>query len=146
MSAEDGTERIISGTPEEDDISLDTTLRPKRLAEFLGQEKVKENLRIAVAAAQGRDEPLDHILLYGPPGLGKTTLANIIASEMRVNIRTTSGPAVERPGDVAAIITSLKEDDVLFIDEIHRLNRTVEEKLYPTMEDFVLDIILGKGP
>jgi Holliday junction DNA helicase RuvB len=146
MSAEDGTERIISGTPEEDDISLDTTLRPKRLAEFLGQEKVKENLRIAVAAAQGRDEPLDHILLYGPPGLGKTTLANIIASEMRVSIRTTSGPAVERPGDVAAIITSLKEDDILFIDEIHRLNRTVEEKLYPTMEDFVLDIILGKGP
>jgi len=146
MSAEDGTERIISGTPEEDDISLDTTLRPKRLAEFLGHEKVKENLRIAVAPAQGRDEPLDHILLYGPPGLGKTTLANIIASEMRVNIRTTSGPAVERPGDVAAIITSLKEDDVLFIDEIHRLNRTVEEKLYPTMEDFVLDIILGKGP
>ena len=146
MFTEDGTERVISGTPEEDDISLDTTLRPKRLAEFLGQEKVKENLKIAVAAAQGRDEPLDHILLYGPPGLGKTTLANIIASEMRVNIRTTSGPAVERPGDVAAIITSLKEDDILFIDEIHRLNRTVEEKLYPTMEDFVLDIILGKGP
>ena len=138
--------RIVSGKPKEEDVSLDTTLRPKRLAEFLGQEKVKGNLKIAIAAAQGRGEPLDHILLYGPPGLGKTTLANIIAAEMRVNIRTTSGPAVERTGDIAAIITSLKEDDILFIDEIHRLNRAVEEKLYPTMEDFVLDIILGKGP
>ena len=146
MSSEDSTERIVSGKPKEEDVSLETTLRPKRLAEFLGQEKVKDNLKIAIAAAQGRGEPLDHILLYGPPGLGKTTLANIIAAEMRVNIRTTSGPAVERTGDIAAIITSLKEDDVLFIDEIHRLNRVVEEKLYPTMEDFVLDIILGKGP
>lgn len=139
-------ERIVSGKPKEEDVPLEATLRPKRLAEFLGQEKVKDNLKIAIAAAQGRGEPLDHILLYGPPGLGKTTLANIIAAEMRVNIRTTSGPAVERPGDIAAILTSLKEDDVLFIDEIHRLSRVVEEKLYPAMEDFVLDIILGKGP
>ena len=146
MSSQDGTERVVSGKPKEEDVSLDTTLRPKRITDFLGQEKVKDNLKIAIAAAQGRGEPLDHILLYGPPGLGKTTLANIIAAEMRVNIRTTSGPAVERTGDIAAIITSLKENDVLFIDEIHRLNRTVEEKLYPTMEDFVLDLILGKGP
>jgi Holliday junction DNA helicase RuvB len=146
MSLEDGMERVVSGEPKEEDVSLETTLRPKRLTEFLGQEKVKDNLKSAIAAAQGRSEPLDHILLYGPPGLGKTTLANIIAAEMRVNIRTTSGPAVERTGDIAAIITSLKEDDVLFIDEIHRLNRAVEEKLYPTMEDFVLDLILGKGP
>jgi len=139
-------ERIVSGKPKEEDIPLDTTLRPKRLAEYLGQEKVKDNLKIAIAAAQGRGEPLDHVLLYGPPGLGKTTMANIIAAEMRVSIRTTSGPAVERPGDIAAILTSLKDDDVLFIDEIHRLNRVVEEKLYPAMEDFVFDIILGKGP
>jgi Holliday junction DNA helicase RuvB len=146
MSSQDRTERVVSGKPREEDVPLDTTLRPKRLTDFLGQEKVKDNLKIAIAAAQGRGEPLDHILLYGPPGLGKTTLANIIAAEMRVNIRTTSGPAVERTGDIAAIITSLKENDVLFIDEIHRLNRAVEEKLYPTMEDFVLDLILGKGP
>jgi len=146
MSSQDSTERVVSGKPREEDVSLDTTLRPKRITDFLGQEKVKDNLKIAIAAAQGRGEPLDHILLYGPPGLGKTTLANIIAAEMRVNIRTTSGPAVERTGDIAAIITSLKENDVLFIDEIHRLNRAVEEKLYPTMEDFVLDLILGKGP
>ena len=138
--------RIVSGKPKEEDIPLDTTLRPKRLTEFLGQEKIKDNLKIAVAAAQGRGEPLDHILLYGPPGLGKTTLANIIAAEMRVSIRTTSGPAIERPGDIAAIVTSLKEHDILFIDEIHRLNRVIEEKLYPAMEDFALDIILGKGP
>jgi len=138
--------RIVSGKPKEEDIPLDTTLHPKRLTEFLGQEKIKDNLKIAVAAAQGRGEPLDHVLLYGPPGLGKTTLANIIAAEMRVNIRTTSGPAIERPGDIAAIVTSLKEHDILFIDEIHRLNRVIEEKLYPAMEDFALDIILGKGP
>jgi len=139
-------ERIVSGKPKEEDIPLDTTLRPRRLVEYLGQEKVKDNLKIAIAAAKGRGEPLDHILLYGPPGLGKTTLAHIIAAEMGVNIRTTSGPAVERPGDIAAILTSLKEADVLFIDEIHRLNRVVEEVLYLAMEEFALDIIIGKGP
>lgn len=146
MPSADDVERIVSGKPKEEDAPLDTTLRPKRLSEFLGQEKVKDNLKIAIDAAQGRGESLDHVLLYGPPGLGKTTLANIIASEMRVNVRTTSGPAIERPGDIASILTGLKESDVLFIDEIHRLQRAVEEKLYPAMEDFVLDIILGKGP
>ncbi len=139
-------ERIVSGKPKEEDILLDRTLRPRRLAEYLGQERVKDNLKIAIAAAQGRGEPLDHVLLYGPPGLGKTTLAHIIAAEMRVSIRTTSGPAVERPGDVAAILTSLKDEDVLFIDEIHRLSRAVEEVLYLAMEEFALDIVIGKGP
>jgi len=146
MPSADDVERIVSGKPKEEDAPLDTTLRPRRLSEFLGQEKVKDNLKIAIDAAQGRGEPLDHVLLYGPPGLGKTTLANIIAAEMRVNVRTTSGPAIERPGDIASILTGLKDSDVLFIDEIHRLQRAVEEKLYPAMEDFVLDIILGKGP
>lgn len=148
MSAKDkdNVERIVSGKAEEEDLPIDYTLRPKRISEFIGQDKVKGNLNIAIAAAQGRAEPLDHILLYGPPGLGKTTLANIITAEMRVNIRTTSGPAVERPGDIAAILTGLKEGDVLFIDEIHRLNRIVEEKLYPAMEDYAIDIIVGKGP
>jgi len=142
----DNIERIVSGKAEEEDLPIDYTLRPKRISEFIGQDKVKDNLNISIAAAQGRAEPLDHILLYGPPGLGKTTLANIIAAEMRVNIRTTSGPAIERPGDIAAILTGLKEGDVLFIDEIHRLNRIVEEKLYPAMEDYAIDIIVGKGP
>ncbi len=146
MPSADDAERIVSGKTKVEDLPIDTTLRPRRLDEFLGQDKVKDNLSIAIAAAQGRGEPMDHTLLYGPPGLGKTTLANIIAAEMRVNVRTTSGPAIERPGDIAAIITSLKEHDILFIDEIHRLNRIVEEKLYPAMEDFALDIILGKGP
>jgi Holliday junction DNA helicase RuvB len=122
------------------------SLRPRRLSEYIGQAKVKENLNIFIEAARQRKEPLDHVLLYGPPGLGKTTLASIIASEMGVNIRITSGPAIEKPGDLAAILTNLGAYDVLFIDEIHRLNRSVEEILYPAMEDYALDIIIGKGP
>ncbi len=139
------TERIISAKPREEDQALDMSLRPRRLADFVGQEKVKDNLKIATTAAQQRSEALDHIRLYGPPGLGKTTLAYIIAAEMGVSLRITSGPAIERPGDLAAIITNLKKGDVLFIDEVHRLSRAVEEVLYPAMEDFALDIILGKG-
>jgi Holliday junction DNA helicase RuvB len=139
-------ERILSGKPRQEDIALDTSLRPRRLADYVGQEKIKDNLRIAIAAAQQRDEPLDHVLLYGPPGLGKTTLAYIIAAEMGVSIRITSGPAIERPGDLAAILTNLQPDDTLFIDEIHRLARVVEEILYPAMEDYGLDLVLGKGP
>jgi Holliday junction DNA helicase RuvB len=138
--------RVTSGTIQEDDLALDTTLRPRRLDEFIGQEKIKDNLGIGIAAAQGRDEPLDHLLLYGPPGLGKTTLAHIIAHEMAVSIRVTSGPAIERAGDLAAILTNLQENDILFIDEVHRLPRTAEEVLYPAMEDFALDIVLGRGP
>jgi len=138
--------RIISGKPSADDVSLDTNLRPRRLSDFIGQGKVKSNLEIAIAAAQKRREPLDHILLYGPPGLGKTTLAYIIAAEMGVNIRVSSGPAIERPGDLAAVLTNLQKNDGFFIDEIHRLSRPVEEILYPAMEDFAIDIILGKGP
>jgi Holliday junction DNA helicase RuvB len=139
-------ERILSGKPRDEDLALETSLRPRRLDDYIGQEKVKENLRIAMAAAQMRGEPLDHVLLYGPPGLGKTTLSYIIAAEMSVSIRVTSGPAVERPGDLAAILTNLQKDDVLFIDEIHRLARAIEEILYPAMEDFALDLVLGKGP
>jgi len=122
------------------------SLRPKRLAEYIGQEKVKENLTIFIEAARGRGEPLDHVLLHGPPGLGKTTLAAIIAYEMGVNLRITSGPAIEKAGDLAALLTNLGENDILFVDEIHRLNRAVEEILYPAMEDYALDIIIGKGP
>jgi len=122
------------------------TLRPRYLHEMIGQRKVRDNLKVYIEAAKMRQEPLDHVLLYGPPGLGKTTLSNIIANEMGVHIRTTSGPAIERPGDLAALLTNLQEGDVLFIDEIHRLNRSVEEVLYPAMEDFALDIIIGKGP
>jgi Holliday junction DNA helicase RuvB len=129
-----------------EDQAVEYSLRPRYLAEYIGQAQVKDNLKIYIEAAKMRREPLDHVLLYGPPGLGKTTLSNIIANELGVNIRTTSGPAIERPGDLAAILTNLQENDVLFIDEIHRLHRTVEEVLYPAMEDFALDFIIGKGP
>jgi Holliday junction DNA helicase RuvB len=140
------TERIISGKPGSEDVTLDSSLRPRLFNDFIGQDKIKDNIKIAITAARGREEALDHVLLYGPPGLGKTTLAYIIAAEMGVNIRITSGPAVERTGDLAAILTNLRRHDILFIDEIHRLNRAVEEVLYPAMEDFALDIVIGKGP
>lgn len=125
---------------------LETSLRPQMLNEYIGQEKVKESMKIYIEAAKQRKEPLDHVLLYGPPGLGKTTLANIIANEMNSHIKITSGPAISKPGDIAALLTNLSENDVLFIDEIHRLNKNVEEILYPALEDFILDIIIGKGP
>ncbi|MBR6568727.1 MAG: Holliday junction branch migration DNA helicase RuvB [Clostridia bacterium] len=139
-------ERIIAPDLTSFDSEIETSLRPKILTDYIGQEKAKENLEIYIKAARERGESLDHVLLYGPPGLGKTTLAGIIANEMNVNFRVTSGPAIEKPGDLAALLTNLNEGDVLFIDEIHRLNRSVEEVLYPAMEDNALDIIIGKGP
>jgi len=139
-------ERIIEPEQGDDDVQLDRSLRPLRFEDFVGQDRIKENLRVFIEAAKGRGEALDHILFCGPPGLGKTTLANIIAHELGVGIKTTSGPVLERAGDLAAILTNLHEREVLFIDEIHRLNRVVEEILYPAMEDFQLDIIIGQGP
>lgn len=138
--------RVVSGKERGEDVQLERSLRPRRLDEYIGQDRVKANLRVFIDAAKAREEPLDHILLYGPPGLGKTTLASIIAAEMNVSLRVTSGPAIERQGDLVSILTNLKHGDVLFIDEIHRLNRVVEEVLYPAMEDFAVDIIIGKGP
>lgn len=140
------TERIISGRADEEDLTLESSIRPLFLDQYIGQNKVKEQLAVFISAAKMRKESLDHVLLYGPPGLGKTTLAIIIANEMGGKVRSTSGPAIERPGDLAAILTGLEPGDVLFIDEIHRLSRSVEEVLYPAMEDFCLDIVIGKGP
>src|SRR5690625_1540610 len=139
-------DRIVSGTEQSEDAQVELSLRPTMLSEYIGQTKVKENLHIFIQAAKMRNEPLDHVLLYGPPGLGKTTLAGIIANEMDVHFRTTSGPAIERSGDFAAILSSLEPGDVLFIEEIHRLPRSVEEILYPAMEDYFLDIVIGSGP
>ncbi len=138
--------RIMAPDYVPEDTEVEVSLRPRVLDDYIGQEKVKENMGVFIQAAKGRGEPLDHVLLYGPPGLGKTTLSGIIANEMNVNIRITSGPAIEKPGDLAALLTNLAPKDILFIDEIHRLSRAVEEVLYPAMEDFALDIIIGKGP
>jgi Holliday junction DNA helicase RuvB len=138
-------DRVLASQPGEEDDVLDQSLRPRRLVEYIGQDRVKQNLKIFIEAAQARKEPLDHLLLYGPPGLGKTTLANVIANEMGSQIRITSGPAIAIPGDLASILTTLQQGDILFIDEIHRLSRLVEEALYPAMEDFAWDMVLGKG-
>lgn len=142
----DNKDRLISPIERQGDLALDLSLRPKSLAEYVGQDKIKANLEITIAATKKRGEPIEHILLYGAPGLGKTTLAHVIANELEANIRVTSGPAIEKSGDLAAILTNLEAGDILFIDEIHRLNKTVEEILYPAMEDYALDIIMGKGP
>jgi Holliday junction DNA helicase RuvB len=140
------TERIVSPRNKVEEVGLDVSLRPQNLDEYIGQERVKENLRILIEAAKGRNEALDHVLIYGPPGLGKTTLAHVVANEMGVGIKVTAGPAIERAGDLAAILTNLHKGDVLFIDEVHRLGRAVEEILYPAMEEYKLDIVIGKGP
>jgi Holliday junction DNA helicase RuvB len=137
--------RLVNPDTQPED-RLDLALRPRKLVDLIGQERVKENLAILIAAAQQRGEPVDHVMFYGPPGLGKTTLAHILANEMSVNIKVTAGPAIERPGDLAAILTNLRAGDVMFIDEVHRLGRSVEEVLYPAMEDYALDIVIGKGP
>src|SRR6476620_1601399 len=139
-------ERLISAKTRENEEEIEQTLRPRRLAEYIGQEKLKEHIQIMLEAAKPRQEVLDHMLFYGPPGLGKTTISSVIANEMGVPIKTTSGPAIERPGDLASILSNLKEREILFLDEIHRLNRTVEEVLYPAMEDYALDVMIGKGP
>ncbi len=139
-------ERLVSPERQTDEVPGEPSLRPRRLDEYIGQERIKESLRIFVEAAQARSEALDHVLLYGPPGLGKTTMAAVIANEMGVNLKVTSGPAIERQGDLAAILTNLRQGDILFIDEVHRLSRVVEEVLYPAMEDYCLDIVIGKGP
>jgi len=140
------TERLVSGIPQVEDVRLDRALRPETLENYVGQDRVKDNLRIAIDAARMRGEPLDHTLLYGPPGLGKTTLAYILGHEMSANLKVTSGPAIERPGDVAALLTNLEDGDILFVDEIHRLSRLVEEVLYPALEEFAIDLLIGKGP
>ena len=140
------TDRLITAAAKGDDDRFEVSLRPRSLQEYIGQTKAKENLQIFIDAARGRREALDHVLFYGPPGLGKTTLANIIAQEMGVSIKSTSGPVIEKPGDLAAVLTNLEAGDVLFIDEIHRLSPVVEEILYPAMEDYQLDIMIGQGP
>ena len=140
------TSRMITTEFTEEDVKIESHLRPQMLEDYIGQQKAKETLKVYIEAAKARKEALDHVLLYGPPGLGKTTLAGIIANEMGTHLKITSGPAIEKPGDMAAILNGLQEGDVLFVDEIHRLNRQVEEVLYPAMEDFAIDIMIGKGP
>lgn len=137
--------RVISTQLQDEDIKIETNLRPQTLDEYIGQKKTKEKLKVYIEAAKQREEPLDHVLFYGPPGLGKTTLSGIIANEMGTHMKVTSGPAIEKPGEMAAILNNLQEGDILFVDEIHRLNRQVEEVLYPAMEDFAIDIMIGKG-